>query len=135
VLRKEYRSASPSHTQLRTFGRELGKVVDSQQLLESDDFVYVDIEPVSSERLALDLLELLTQRIVFMRRNNLVKLGKQSGVFPRFMRRVHSIKCFQVSRQAIPVVTGFKRSSRCQDAVRQAAACLVLRKQHFNQVR
>jgi len=60
--------------------RKLGEIVDAESLLDSGHLIHHLLKSVFTKELVFLLLEILAQRIEFMRRNDLAKSRKENSV-------------------------------------------------------
>src|SRR5262245_26457412 len=113
-------------------GSKLRQIVDSKVFLDFCHFVDVHVDSISAERLPFDLLELLTEGVIFMRRDNLVQLRKQHSVFARLMRRVHPHKSAQIVGKPASLFGSLQGLCRAKYSLRQASSRLMLLIEHIN---
>ena len=94
--------------QRHLFGRKLIEVVDAELFFERRDFVNVDVEAVASECLTFNGFKLLTHRVIFVRRDDLVQFRKEYRVLAGLVRRIHAVEEFEVGCESIAVLLRFQ---------------------------
>src|SRR5262249_37109194 len=73
----------------RGLGGELGQFVDAQLLFDLGDLLDVLLKSIVAEQAVLFFLELLSQFLDPVGRDDLAKCWKEHGVFPRLVRPIH----------------------------------------------
>src|ERR1700680_3626035 len=97
------------------FWRELRQFVDAQLLFELGNLIYNFEEALFAEQFVFLLFEVVAQRLIFVRRNNLAESGKKNRVFSSLVRTIHAQKGAQGVSQLLAVRRHiFKRSCRGQ---------------------
>src|SRR5206468_7925399 len=96
------RKESPAHSTLN-IRRKLGEIVNAEAFLDSGHLIHHLLKSILAEELVFLLLEILTQRIEFMRRNDLSKSWKENSVLASFMRIVHADELLHGSNELHPL--------------------------------
>src|SRR5215471_17905355 len=116
-------------------GCELGQFVDAKPLFKLRYLVDDLEESLIPERFVFFLLEILTQRVVFMGRNKGAKGREQYGIFSRFVRAIHSQERTQSVGEFVAIggnILQGCRAGQFPDLCSQIASSLVLRKEGVN---
>src|SRR3990172_7042364 len=115
---------------------ELSEVINAELVLQTRHLVHHLFKAIFAKQLMLLVLELLTQRVIFIGCDNLTKRGEQDRVLARGMRPIHPNELPQRLVQLPSVFRILERSRRRQtlNLICDPPACLVLLSEHCDEI-